>query len=267
MGSLSAEERRRLKQRARRLDEGLRTRCSPALVELYRFRPLRKRVAKVAARLEGDVYFSHTMREIFQTYYGIEVGMYTYGLFEEPERYPRGTSVGRYGSIGPRTVPRFVPRDCPAMHPVFHDATLGLVDETTEWGRPRPPLEIGHDVYGGFAIVTTPECSKIGDGAVIGTAAVLTEDVPAYSIVAGDPARVIRKRFSDEVEDLVRESRWFEHSISELVEDFEAFINPASVAVMKRLMTTLDHSDEEIDAAHEMAAELAPAAAAKEQSR
>ena len=50
---------------------------------------------------------------------------------------------------------------------------------------------------------------KIGDGAIIGMGSVVTKDVPPYSIVAGNPARVLRKRFDDEtINILIKSSIW-----------------------------------------------------------
>ena len=49
---------------------------------------------------------------------------------------------------------------------------------------------------------------QIGDGAVIGARAVITKDVEPYSIVAGNPARLIRKRFDDETIRKLQEIRW-----------------------------------------------------------
>ena len=56
----------------------------------------------------------------------------------------------------------------------------------------------GNDVWIGFEAVILSGVT-IGDGAVIGTRAVVTKDVPPYTIVGGVPAKPIRKRFSDDV--------------------------------------------------------------------
>lgn len=50
----------------------------------------------------------------------------------------------------------------------------------------------------------------IGDGAIIGTRAVVTKDVAPYSIVGGVPAHEIRKRFAPEVVERLRELKWWD---------------------------------------------------------
>lgn len=60
---------------------------------------------------------------------------------------------------------------------------------------------------------------KIGDGAVVGAYSVVTKDVPPYTIVAGNPAKQIRKRFSDEVINKLLELKWWDkphHEINEI---------------------------------------------------
>tara|TARA_B100001093_G_scaffold335854_1_gene320689 strand:+ start:1055 stop:1699 length:645 start_codon:yes stop_codon:yes gene_type:complete len=67
---------------------------------------------------------------------------------------------------------------------------------------------IGNDVWLGHESVIMPAVS-IGNGAIIAARSVVTRDVPAYSIVAGNPARVIRKRFSDAmIKDLEKIAWW-----------------------------------------------------------
>ena len=56
----------------------------------------------------------------------------------------------------------------------------------------------------------------IGDGAVIGLNSVVTKDVPPYTIVAGNPAKPVRKRFDDELIDLLLKLKWWNKSVEEI---------------------------------------------------
>src|SRR5205823_6113763 len=63
---------------------------------------------------------------------------------------------------------------------------------------PARPVRIGRNVWIGFDSCVLPGVS-IGEGAVVGARSVVTEDVPAYSVVAGNPARVVRRLEPQEV--------------------------------------------------------------------
>ncbi len=67
---------------------------------------------------------------------------------------------------------------------------------------------VGHDVWIGYGAVIMPGVS-IGNGAIIAAASVVTRDVPAYAIVGGNPASVLRYRFDDaRIERLQRLAWW-----------------------------------------------------------
>lgn len=74
---------------------------------------------------------------------------------------------------------------------------------------------IGNDVWIGQNTVILPGV-HIGDGAIIGANSVVGSNVEPYTIVAGNPARVIRKRFDDELIDLLLSFRWWDKSIDEI---------------------------------------------------
>jgi acetyltransferase-like isoleucine patch superfamily enzyme len=67
---------------------------------------------------------------------------------------------------------------------------------------------IGNDVWVGHAAIILSGVT-IGDGAVIGARAVVTKDVPAYGIVAGNPARLINKRFEEDIIQRLLKIAWW----------------------------------------------------------
>lgn len=80
---------------------------------------------------------------------------------------------------------------------------------------PMVNTTIGHDVWiGEGAFIKAGVC--IGTGAVVGMGAVVTKDVPPYTIVAGNPARVIRKRFSDQMIQSLMATEWWDKDDAEL---------------------------------------------------
>lgn len=74
-----------------------------------------------------------------------------------------------------------------------------------------PATEIGHDVWIGRDVMVM-EGVRIGTGAVIAARSIVTRDVPAYAIVGGSPARIIRYRHPHELATRLIESRWWEIS-------------------------------------------------------
>lgn len=69
---------------------------------------------------------------------------------------------------------------------------------------------------------------KIGDGAIIGMRSIVTKDVEPYSIVAGNPAKFIRKRFDDKTISILIDSQWWNWSNGKLIEMGKYFNNVTS---------------------------------------
>ncbi len=67
-------------------------------------------------------------------------------------------------------------------------------------GGARITSTIGHDVWIGHGAIVLPG-RNIGTGAVIAAGAIVTKDVPAYTIVGGNPARAIKRRFPEAIAD------------------------------------------------------------------
>lgn len=68
---------------------------------------------------------------------------------------------------------------------------------------------VGNDVWFGRNCVIMPGV-KIGDGAIIAAHAVVSKDVPPYTVAAGNPARVVKQRFDGELTALLLELRWWD---------------------------------------------------------
>lgn len=90
----------------------------------------------------------------------------------------------------------------------FEEWDLDIGDVTSAWDH-KGDIVIGNDVWIGYEAVVMAGVT-IGDGAIIGARAVVTKDVPPYTIVGGVPARKIRRRFSDNVIARLLELKWWD---------------------------------------------------------
>lgn len=89
----------------------------------------------------------------------------------------------------------------------FEEWNLDVTNITEAWDN-KGDIVIGNDVWIGYEAVILAGVT-IGDGAVIGTRAVVTKDVPPYTIVGGVPAKPIRKRFTQERIRFLLEIKWW----------------------------------------------------------
>ena len=96
----------------------------------------------------------------------------------------------------------------------FEEWGLDPKDIRSAWDN-KGDIVIGNDVWIGYEAVIMSGV-KIGDGAIIGTRAVVTKDVALYTIVGGVPARPIRKRFDDETVKALQALRWWDWEFDEI---------------------------------------------------
>ncbi|HCU16247.1 chloramphenicol acetyltransferase [Hafnia paralvei ATCC 29927] len=83
---------------------------------------------------------------------------------------------------------------------------------------------IGNDVWIGYKALIMPGV-KIGNGAIISSQSVVTMDVPAYTIVGGNPAKVIKKRFSDEIVCELEKLAWWDWPVEEITKHLTAIMS------------------------------------------
>lgn len=122
------------------------------------------------------------------------------------------------------------------MNGIFHNVNhlttfpFGIFDENIGKTHPEAMIfpnkgdtVIGNDVWIGYGATIMPGIS-IGDGSIIGTGALVTKDVEAYTIVGGNPAKVIRKRFSDETIERLLKIQWWNWPIEKITQNIDAFL-------------------------------------------
>lgn len=110
------------------------------------------------------------------------------------------------------------------------------------WEQYAPTLEqlrikgdtiVGNDVWIGRRATIMPGV-RIGDGAVIGAEAVVTNEVAPYTIVGGNPAKEIRKRFSPEIIEELLDLRWWDLEIA-VIQKFMGAIVSGDIETMRTM--------------------------------
>ncbi len=220
-----------------------RCRFSWIIIRAYGWRPLRRLCWALVTRLEAGEFYSATLRQILDVYHGVRVGAYSYGECMVPGSFPPGVTVGRYVSIaaGVRVLLRNHPLDWLSTHPFFFNSKLGWIEmEPIAPGK----LEIAHDAWIGANAIITPGCAKIGIGAVVAAGAVVTRNVPDFAIVAGCPARILRFRFPEVIQNMVRDSRWWEKTPGECALHLPDMMRRLDVDAWRHPLFTAQSSDE-----------------------
>ena len=171
----------------------------------------------------------------------IQVGDYTvYNDFvRDPREFEKNNVLYHYPVNGDRLeIGKFCSIACGAKF-LFTSANHTLRSLSTypfplffeEWGLDRAhvpqawdnkgDITIGNDVWIGYEAVLLSGVT-IGDGAIIGTRAVVTQDVPPYTIVGGVPAKPIRRRFDDATIDALLHLRWWDWPREKLAQNIAA---------------------------------------------
>lgn len=190
-------------------------------------------------RLSEDV-FIHPECEIKNSEFGIytEIGKgsrilnSTIGDYSYTDRYAdiANTTVGKFSNIAAfsRIGPTDHPMELASMHHMLYRSS-DYWDDVEIWDdffthRASRRTTIGHDTWIGAQAIIKPEL-EIGTGSVIAAGSVVTKDVAPFMIVAGVPAKPIRKRFDDQIADRLMALSWWDwdhDKLRQTLPDFRA---------------------------------------------
>ena len=167
---------------------------------------------------------------------GIPIGKYTYINFDPWFADNYVSSVGRHTSINDTArIERDHPLNMITMNhnslfnQVFSDADREYAQTLAAQGRKNPSnkVKIGNDVWiGANAFINCSRVTEIGDGAIIGTGAVVLENVPPYAIVVGVPAKVKKYRYTPEQIEVLLRVKWWDWDDETLRKNARLLMHP-----------------------------------------
>lgn len=114
----------------------------------------------------------------------------------------------------------------------FEEWGLDAKDICSAWDN-KGDIVIGNDVWIGYEALILSGVT-VGDGAIIGSRAVVTKDVPPYTIVGGVPAKPIRRRFDGAVTERLEKLRWWDWDIETIRRSIPA-IQSGDIAALERM--------------------------------
>lgn len=174
------------------------------------------------SRLGGCRLDEHVALQRNNMLYGVTMGRYSYTGRNTTAWH---ADIGSFCSISWNVSIGGADHDYSRLttHTFLYSDMFGLLPEgESGYDRFAAPCVIGHDVW-----IAANACIcrgvTVGTGAVIGAGAVVTHDVEPYTVVAGAPARPIRRRFSDHIIARLLESRWWELPAQAIRENFHLF--------------------------------------------
>lgn len=174
--------------------------------------------------LERLIYKVQKIKDVTFLYYkeriDADVGDYSYGKLRVYS-YQKGgkISIGRYTSIAEIYI---IMGGNHHMDVTTYPFKVKFLEYNVENdNKPIKKILIGNDCWVSQGAVIIDGVS-IGDGAIVGAGSVVTKDVEPYSIVVGNPARIVKKRFSDEEINVLRNLKYWTLEPQDLITEIES---------------------------------------------
>lgn len=191
----------------------------------------------------------------------ITVGDYTYyDDADDPTGFERNNVLFNYPEFGDRLV---IGKFCaiasgtqfimgPANHRISSVTTYPFHVFGGAWAERTPPhlsqlphkgdIVVGNDVWIGRESVILPGVT-IGDGAIIAAYSVVTRDVAPYCVYGGNPARLLKRRFPEELTALLLDLKWWDCEPEELLELLPLLCDPDLERVQQLVKSILEERD------------------------
>jgi acetyltransferase-like isoleucine patch superfamily enzyme len=178
------------------------------------------------SKINNSNFGSYVVLNENSTVSNSNIGKYSYLSFNT---HLYNVTVGAFCSIGPNSLiglgthpsSKFV-----STSPVFYSTSkqCGVTFSNKNHFIESTPINIGNDVWIGAGVIVLDGVS-IGDGAIIGAGSVVTKNIPPYCIAVGNPAKVIKYRFSSEDINFLLNSKWWDLPEEWIIENYSNFHN------------------------------------------
>ncbi|NCS97528.1 MAG: CatB-related O-acetyltransferase [Candidatus Pacebacteria bacterium] len=151
------------------------------------------------------------------------IGVYTYGKPIIKEFGDNGTlTIGNFCSIAKDTIlilggAHRADWITTYPFPKYGKYFTQTKTNANDYSQNKGGIVIGNDVWIGTGVTILPGV-RVSDGAIIGTNALITKDVPPYAIVGGNPAKIIKYRFTETEIEKIRDTKWWEWDIQKINE-------------------------------------------------
>lgn len=182
-----------------------------------------KQVRISGSKLHGPVLIGahsklHKVAITGPVHIGRYSSLYGPGILLFAKHHP--ISIGNFCSIAPGVI----------IQEYFHDAQRlstyfiqqNVLKQPSEETVSKGPIRIGHDVWIGAQSIILSGVT-IGNGVIVGAGSVVTKDIPDFAIVGGNPAKVIRMRFSEEEIAYINRLKWWDWDTQTLHQNAHLF--------------------------------------------